>query len=484
MTVPRTKLASGVPGFDAVARGGLPRGRLALLHGDRGTGKTTFALQFLATGVGAGEGGAVYVTFDESPDALARTALDLGLDLQLWRAEACWAFVDAVPDPAHETVFAGDFDLGGLLARIEAAAANCRAERVVLDSIDGLIAQVPRRDVALNELRRLCRALETMGVTTVATTAGDAAHSPIQAIADTVVRFVRGTHRDDWPLALEIVAMRGAAHLNGSFPVAVVPGEGLGVLAPPGFEAEAPPPDRAPSGNPGLDRMIGGGIFADTLILLQGPPGSGKSLLAMEFLAGGAGSGAKGALVSFTDSRARIVADAAGWAIDAERMEADRRLAIVCARPDGSSFADHLFLIDTVLDRFQPPRLVVDGLVAHARLVGPHVFLRGIGHLAASLRQRGIAGLVTWPTGLDGMLTQLDRDLATFADAIVALDVGGSADDPTRTVLVAKMRGSWHERAPRAYTIGGDGFHIGRPWGEVGALARLAAEPAESVNET
>ncbi|MGH6718234.1 MAG: ATPase domain-containing protein [Alphaproteobacteria bacterium] len=487
MTVPRTKLGTGVPGFDAIARGGLPRGRFALLSGGRGTGKTTFALQFLAAGIAAGDGGAVFVTFDETPDALGRSALDLGLDLELWRAEGRWAFVDAVPDPAHETVFAGDFDLGGLLARIEAAVAASRAARVVLDSIDGLMVQVPRREVVQHELRRLAQALASMGVTTVATTtgaitAGDtAAVAPVQAIADTVVRIERHAGPDDWPLTIEIVAMRGAAHLAGAYPVAVVPGEGLGVLAPPAFETEAQPPDRAPTGNPGLDRMLGGGIFADTLILLQGPPGSGKSLLAMEFLAGGAGSGAKGVLVSFSESRSRIVADAAGWAIDIERMEADRRLAIVCARPDVASFADHLFLIDTVLDRFAPRRLVVEGLAAHARLIGPRVFVRGVAHLAASLRQRGIAGLLTWPTALDGTMSPLDRDLATFADAIVALDVGGDRDDPVRTIAVAKMRGSRHDQAARAYTIVGDGFHIGRSWREADALATALADQPEHV---
>ncbi len=481
MTVPRTKLGAGVPGFDAISRGGLPRGRLALVTGGRGTGKTTFALQFLAAGVTAGDGGAVFVSFDETPDALARSALDLGLDLQLWRADGRWAFVDAVPDPAHETVFAGDFDLGGLLARIEAAIAASRAQRVVLDSIDGLLVQVPRRDVARHELRRLAQALASMGVTTVATAGGDGA--PVQAVADTVVRLERHAGPDDWPLTIEIAAMRGAAHLAGAFPVAVVPGEGLAVLAPPAFETEAVAPDRAPWGNPGLDRMLGGGILADTLVLLQGPPGSGKSLLALEFLGGGAGSGSRGVLVSFSDSRARIVADAAGWAIDVERMEADRRLAIVCARPDVASFADHLFLIDTVLDRFDPRRLVVEGLAAHARLVGPRVFARGVAHLVGSLRRRGMAALLTWPTALDGVLAPLDRELATFADAIVVLDVGGDRDDPVRTIEIAKMRGSWHEPAPRAYTIVGDGFHIGRSWREADALATALAEQPESVDQ-
>jgi circadian clock protein KaiC len=390
------------------------------------------------------------------------------------RAEGRFAFVDGTLDPTQEVVFAGDYDLGGLLARIEAAVTATRAERIVIDSLDGLIAQVPRHDLVRDELHRLAAALTAMGVTTVATAGtGGAAAALAAPVTDTIIRLVRGQGPGEWPLAVEVVTMRGAAHLEGRHAAVIVPGEGLGVLAPPAFETEATPTTRVPTGNPGLDRMLGGGVFRDSLLVLRGPPGSGKSVLAAEYLAGGAGSGDRCALVSFGDSRSRIVAEAAGWAIDMERMEADRRLAIVCARPDGAGLADHLFLIETVLNRFEPQRLVVDGLAALTRGCDERLFRLGLAYLAACLRQRGVAGLMTWPDGGYGAASAVDLDLATLADAVVALADDGTADG-LRTIAVAKMRGSWHERAPRAYAIDGDGFHIGRPWRDDDALT---AEP-------
>lgn len=460
MTVPRAKLATGVPGFDAIARGGLPRAGFALLLGARGTGKTTFGLQLAAAAIADG-GAAVLVAFDEAPAALERAGQELGLDPIAWRADGRLAVVDGVPDPTQEVVHAGDFDLGALLARIEAAVAATRADRVVIDSLDGLLAQVPRAGVIGAELRRLAAALAAMGVTTLATATPDGAAATLAlAVADTVIRLVRGAAPDAWPLAVEIVAMRGAAHLWGAHPAVVVPGEGLAVLAPPAFETEAAPVERAPTGNPGLDRMLGGGVFRDTLMVMHGPPGTGKSVLAAEYLAGGAGSGDRCALVSFRASRARIVAEAAGWAIDMERMEADRRLAIVCARPDGGGLADHLYLIETVIDRFEPRRVVIDGLAALARGCDDRLFRLGLAHLAGRLRQRGVGALLTWPDGVAS--GAVEADLKTHADAIVELADSGA--DGLRVIAVTKMRGSWHERAARAYVIDGDGLHIGRPW--------------------
>ncbi len=464
MTVPAAKLPSGVPGFDAVTRGGLPRGRLTLLEGARGTGKTIFALQVLAAGVQGGDGGAVFVAHDESPEALRRAALDFGWDIAAWEREGRWAFVDGVPDPAHETVFAGDFDLGALIARIEAAAVRSGARRVVLDSLDGLFAQLPPSPVVENELRRLASTLESLGATTLFTATPAFAEAGPRRVADGVIRLARGGDLESWALAIEVETLRGAAHLSGRHPVVVVPGEGIAVLAPLGFEHDVPAFDRVPSGNPGLDRMMGGGPFRDSLVLLKGPPGSGKSLLLAEFLAGGAGSGDRSVLVSFKDGRARVIAEAAVFAIDMERMEADRRLAIVCARPDGAALAEHLYLIQTILDRFEPQRVAVAGLAELARIAGPRLLAQGLAYLTALLRQRGVTGLLVWPDrrvlGGDDLAAQL----ATAADAVIVLRDEDDGGERLRLIDVLKVRGSWHERGPRAYAIDGDGLHIGRPW--------------------
>ena len=58
------RIKTGIEGFDALVEGGLLQGRQYLLSGSPGSGKTTFGVQFLATGAMEGEAGA-YVALSE-----------------------------------------------------------------------------------------------------------------------------------------------------------------------------------------------------------------------------------------------------------------------------------------------------------------------------------------------------------------------------------------------------------------------------------
>src|SRR6266516_5016550 len=106
------KLPTGITSFDVIAKGGLPRNRTTLISGTAGSGKTVFALQFLAAGIrDAGETG-VFVTFEESAADIRANMQSFGWDLAKWEAEGRLAFVDASPAPNIDTVESGAFDLG------------------------------------------------------------------------------------------------------------------------------------------------------------------------------------------------------------------------------------------------------------------------------------------------------------------------------------------------------------------------------------
>src|SRR5688572_5163362 len=115
------KLPTGIGTFDVIARGGLPKGRTTLVSGTAGSGKTVFAMQFLAAGIrDAGEPG-VFVTFEESAADIRTNMESFGWDLPAWEQDGKLAFVDASPDPDIETIESGSFDLGALLARVQHA---------------------------------------------------------------------------------------------------------------------------------------------------------------------------------------------------------------------------------------------------------------------------------------------------------------------------------------------------------------------------
>src|SRR4051812_4086834 len=106
------RLETGIPGFDEITYGGVPKGRATLVVGTSGTGKTVFGLQFLAAGArDAGETG-VLVTFEEVPEDLVNNAESFGWDLTNLIADEKLVVIDASPEP-HE---ADSFDFDDLLA--------------------------------------------------------------------------------------------------------------------------------------------------------------------------------------------------------------------------------------------------------------------------------------------------------------------------------------------------------------------------------
>ena len=96
---PVERIATGINGFDQVAIGGLPKGRSTLVAGTTGTGKTLFAVEFLARGIQrSGEPG-VFVTFEERPEDIRRNVASLKCPIALWESVGIRAFLGPSPTP-------------------------------------------------------------------------------------------------------------------------------------------------------------------------------------------------------------------------------------------------------------------------------------------------------------------------------------------------------------------------------------------------
>ena len=164
-----TKLPTGIASFDIIAKGGLPKNRTTLVSGTAGSGKTVFAMQFLAEGIrNAGENG-VFVTFEESAADIRMNMSSFGWDLEQWEGDGKLIFVDASPDPEIETIEAGSFDLGALLARVQNAVRKVNARRVSVDSLGAIFSQFSDQSVVRRELFRIAWALKHMNVTAMLT---------------------------------------------------------------------------------------------------------------------------------------------------------------------------------------------------------------------------------------------------------------------------------------------------------------------------
>ncbi len=471
------KLATGISGFDHVAMGGLPAARATVVAGQAGSAKTVFAGQFLAEGVRAGQAG-VFVTLEEPAVDLRANLQTLGFAVPEWEEAGSWRFVDASP-----VIRSGGevepYNLDTLTAQVGHAVDQTGADRLVLDSLNAVLSLHEDVGVARQVLRSLIASLRGMGLTVVMTveTPGDpggtlSRYGIEEFVADSVVllRNVReGTFRRR---TVEVLKMRGAMHHKGDVPFTVAPGRGMVVLPVREPEQEANLGDeRMTVGDAELDGMCGGGLFRGSCSLVTGPTGTGKTLLATQFLHAGAENDERVVLFAYEETREQVLRNARGWSHDLERHEREGRLLIQSLYPEVASLDDHLVEIKSVVERFGPSRIVIDSLSALERLGSAPAYREFVIGLTSFVKETGIASLVTASApDLMGGASVTESHISGLIDVIVLLRYAEVDSSVRRALTVLKMRGSRHDSTIREFTIDDSGLHLGDRFTATGGI--------------
>ena len=479
-----SKLETGIPGFDFIASGGLPMGRTTLLSGTSGSGKTVLAIQFLAEGIIKADEGGVFVTFEESPIDIRRNVNGFGWDIQKWETMGKWAFVDVSPIPGDKAIITGEYDLGAFLSRIEYAVKKVNAKRVVIDSIGSIFTQINDSSIVRNELFRIAMMLKGINITALITTErieeyGAVARFGVEEfVADNVIILRNNIEQEKRRRTIEILKFRGTNHQKGEYPFTVLPGEGVIIIPLSAMELQQKSSTiRITSGNIELDKMCGGGFFRDSIVLVSGATGNGKTLLATEFIAGGANNGERCLLLAFEESREQLFRNASGWGMDFKQMEKDKKLKVVCEYPETAGLEDHLIKIRAEIDKFKPNRLVVDSLSALERVSSIRGFREFVIGLTSFVKQAEIAAFLTATTpNLMGGTSITETHISTITDSIILLRYVEMLGEMRRGITVLKMRGSMHNKDICEYTIDGNGMHIGKPFRNVTGI--ISGAPA------
>lgn len=205
------RLTTGVPGLDEMMGGGIPAGDAVLLTGPAGSGKTTFATQFVAEGLRQGER-VVVVVFEEYPEDYLARARVFDMDL-----------TDQVRAGNLKVIYLRPLDLSvdETLADISSSVRELTATRVVIDSLSGFqVALAPTfREDFQESLYRLVGALTATGITVMMTAEIVETGSQMQFTGDKVsfvtddILMQRYVEIDgELRKVLAVVKMRGSAH--------------------------------------------------------------------------------------------------------------------------------------------------------------------------------------------------------------------------------------------------------------------------------
>ena len=464
MTNAMEKIATGIPGFEVLTRGGIPRGRTTLITGRSGTGKSIFALQVACNLAGEGEP-AIYVAVEERPGDLEATANSLGLAASTLIKARELQFLDLRRPASGPTHVTGEYDISGLCEVLIGKATSIGARLIIIDSITALFRPRPDENTIRTLVFQLVNTIEDRGLTLLLT--AEAPHDYSRAttfgvedyVCDLVIvlrNVIDGKRRRR---SIEVQKYRRSGHYKGEYPFTITE-RGLTIFPMDASrDAELSPGERFSSGLAGLDAMNSGGWLRDSIVIVRGPTGSGKTTLAGMYARAGAERGERVAYYGFEETRPMLLRnfDQIGMSM---RPFAGKHLNLLCRYPEALSPEDLLIELRRDLDHHAPSLIVLDSIssLEHSTSTeGFRVFMVG---LAAILREHGRSALLTQTIPAHAEASHDPPFLSTIADAILVLDYTSDQPALERTIRVLKMRGSAHDTHKRRLLISAGGLSV------------------------
>jgi circadian clock protein KaiC len=474
---------TGISGLDQITGGGLPRGRVTLIAGSAGAGKTLLGLQFLVAGArDYGEPG-VLLTFEESAAKVADNVRSLGFDLDELQRDGLLAVLSFQVEPT-EIVAAGEFDFEPLFVILDDAIRRVGAKRVVLDTIEVLFGAFGADSIVRAELSRLARWLEERGVTAIVTgERGDGTitrHGIEEYVSDCVIVLDHRVREEISTRRLRVVKYRGSAHGTNEYPF-FISARGFVVLPITSITLDyGAPEERISTGIARLDHMLGGGIFRGSTVLVSGTGGTGKTSLGAHMANAACGRGERVLWVLFEESPAQVLRNMRSIGLDLRQWTDAGLLHIWPARPAAFGLETHLALLVQLLDEVTPTVTVLDGIASFGDGVAAGEVTSMLARKMDMLKARGITTLATALGNGDAAST---LSVSSMVDTWLLLRNVESNGERNRLLFVLKSRGTAHSNQVREFVLTDHGAELVDVYvGGAGMLtgsARLAQQAAE-----
>jgi circadian clock protein KaiC len=460
------KAPVGIPGMDEITRGGLARGRVTLLSGGPGSGKSLLALQTLVNGAREFNEPGIFVAFEESAERIVENAGKFGWDLPGLQRKNLF-FLNA--QPTADLIKSGSFDLDGMLAALGAKVKQMGAKRIVLDAVDVVLSLLEDSKAERSELYKLHEWLLARGLTAIITAKADGdgeneRHlSFIQFMVDCAITLNHEVVQGISQRNVRIQKYRGSAFEENESPF---------VIGEHGFEVAGAralnrkdaqvSDERVSSGVERLDKMLGGGYYRCASVLITGFPGTAKSTLAGAFAEAACKRGERTLYLSFDSDANEVVRNLASVNIQLQRFVDSGLLLAKSARTLNGSAEIHLMRIISMAREHKTRCLIVDPVSALAKS-GNEGTANGVAErLIDWAKAEGITMLCT--SLLDSTsLTNAEGtpiQISTLADTWIHMNYLVNGGERNRGLSIIKSRGTGHSNQVRELLLSDKGVTL------------------------
>ena len=464
-----SKVATGISGLDDILGGGLPARRLYLIQGQPGSGKTTLALQFLLTGARAGEK-VLYISLSETREEVEEVARSHGWSLDGVEIVEMSAIEKQLELSEQNTLFrASEIELTETTNLLLEAVDKVRPTRCAFDSLSEL--RLLSHD-ALRYRRQILSFKQYFAGRNCTTlllddSSSEGTHSHVLSLAHGVLILQQlapeyGAARR----RLTVQKIRGATYRGGYHDYVIQTG---GIQIFPRLVAAEHhrhfTNENLGSGLPGLDALLGGGLPRGTSTLFSGPPGSGKSNVALAYAMAAARQGDKVAIYTFDESLPVLFARAAGLNFGLEQRVEDGMVSVTQIDPAELSPGELTTRIRRAVEEEGARVVYIDSLNGYLHSMGEERYVNlQLHELITYLNQQGVVTMIVIaPSGMMGAQMHGPIDVTYLADTVLMFRFFEAEGAVHKAVSVVKKRTGQHENTIRELFIDTAGIRVGPP---------------------